>query len=176
MKETGHLWELAGLVKAAYRDFTLRNWQPEDRQAGATLIGNVLAEYGLGWEPEATDRDAIAVEECYHAVRGEFWVVERSGQVVGTGGYFPVQYGIQAVELRKMYLHPSARGQGLGRWLLAQLEAAIAARGFREIWLETATVLQEAIQLYERNGYQAPPAAASTPCTARCDRVYVKYL
>jgi putative acetyltransferase len=69
-----------------------------------------------------------------------------------------------------MYLLPAFRGKGLGRYLLQQLEAAIAVREFQEIWLETASVLTEAIELYEKSGYQ--PATGVE--TARCDRVYVK--
>jgi len=71
-----------------------------------------------------------------------------------------------------MYLLPEVRGKGLGRFLLEQLERAIAQRNYREIWLETASVLTEAIQLYEKAGYQAAEGVA----TARCDRVYRKLL
>jgi putative acetyltransferase len=67
---------------------------------------------------------------------------------------------------------PSVRRQGLGRFLLQQLETAIAARHYQQIWIETASVLTEAVNLYERNGY----IPASGVETARCDRVYVKQL
>lgn len=71
-----------------------------------------------------------------------------------------------------MYLLPQARGQGLGRHLLSLLESAIQQRGFTDIWLETASVLKEAVGLYEASGYEA----ASGVETARCDRVYRKHL
>ncbi|HEY9883346.1 MAG TPA: GNAT family N-acetyltransferase, partial [Thermosynechococcaceae cyanobacterium] len=76
------------------------------------------------------------------------------------------------VEIRKMYLLPAARGQGLGRFLLQTLEAAIATRHFEQIWIETASVLTEAVKLYETSGYQ--PATGVE--TERCDRVYLKVL
>ena len=158
-----------------YRQFLIRDWEPRDRQAAANLIGSVLAEYGLGWEPDATDRDVVDVEGCYHATGGEFWVVETGDRVVGTAAYYPIERGENAVELRKMYLLPEARSQGLGRYLLSVAEEAIAAKGFGEIWLETATVLKEACQLYERNGYH-PPKGNVGPDVQRCDRVYVKFL
>ncbi len=155
-----------------YKEFILRDWQLGDRQAAATLIEQVLAEYGLGWEPTGTDRDAVAVETYYQQAGGEFWVVEQAGIIVGTGGYYPVLRGDRAVEIRKMYLQPAVRGCGLGSFLLAQLEGAIAARGYRTIWIETASVLAAAVRLYENRGYQAA-AGGETP---RCDRLYVKYL
>ena len=155
-----------------YRDFLIRDWQPADRLTAAALIQSVLEDYGLVGEPDGADRDVLQVEAAYWATGGQFWVVERQGQLVGTGGYYPIDRGSNAVEIRKMYLLPEVRGQGLGRYLLTALEAAIANQGFAQIWIETASVLKEAIKLYESQGYQ-PSSGVET---ARCDRVYVKVL
>jgi putative acetyltransferase len=153
-----------------YQDFLIRAWQPTDRMAVAAVIGMVLAEYGLGWEPLGADRDVLEVEQFYQ--NGEFWVVEQAGQVVGTAAYCPTHRGVRAVELRKMYLLATVRGKGLGRHLLQQLEQAVAAQGFQQIWLETATILQSAIKLYENSGYTLTTGVE----TPRCDRVYCKSL
>ncbi|NJR65236.1 MAG: GNAT family N-acetyltransferase [Leptolyngbyaceae cyanobacterium CRU_2_3] len=155
-----------------YRDFLIRDWQPSDRLTAATLIHSVLEEYGLAGEPVGADRDVLQVEESYWATGGKFWVVERQGQIVGTGGYYPIERGNNAVEIRKMYLLPDVRGQGLGRYLLTALEEAIASQGFTQIWIETASVLKQAVKLYESQGYQPSTCVE----TARCDRVYVKLL
>jgi putative acetyltransferase len=155
-----------------YRGFLIRPWKKRDRTAAAEIIRSVLAEYGLGWEPEGADQDVLEVEGFYQATGGAFWVIEKQGHLVGTGGYYPVNRGQSAVEIRKMYLLPEVRGQGLGRYLLQELEQAIAARGFQVIWIETASVLVEAIKLYESSGYQAATGGE----TARCDLVYVKFL
>jgi putative acetyltransferase len=159
-------------MQAFYKDFLIRDWMVSDRTPAAALIRSVLAEYGLGWEPEGADRDVLQVETCYQAVGGEFWVVEQQGKLVGTGAYYPIQRGQKAVEIRKMYLLPETRGQGLGRFLLTTLEDTIAARNFEQIWVETASVLAEAVRLYESSDYQ--PAAGVE--TERCDRVYLKVL
>jgi len=159
-------------MKTSYRDFLIRSWIPSDREKAAAIIRDALAEYGLGWEPTGADRDVLEVEASYNAVGGEFWVIEQQGQLVGTAAYYPVERGEKAVEIRKMYLSPAARGKGLGKYLLQELEKAIANRGFQEIWIETASVLKEAVKLYESSGYQ--PATGVE--TLRCDRVYVKSL
>ena len=155
-----------------YQDFWIRDWQRGDRDAAAQVISTVLAEYGLSWQPTEADRDVVEVEQAYLQSGGEFWVVELQGNIVGTAAYYPITRGEQAVEIRKMYLLPQVRGQGLGRYLLQQLENAIAEKGFKEIWLETASVLSEAVVLYENNGYQP----ASGVETARCDLVFKKKL
>ncbi|WP_017298987.1 GNAT family N-acetyltransferase [Nodosilinea nodulosa] len=158
--------------RSTFGPYLVRNWQPRDRAAAFALIAQVLAEYDLTCEPTASDRDVLEIEACYWETGGEFWVVETSGELVGTAGYYPNGRGKGAVELRKMYLHPKARGQGLGRYLLNTMELAIQQRGFSEIWIETASVLKTAVSLYESSGYEA----ASGVETARCDRIYCKRL
>jgi len=162
-------------VKLTYREFSIRPWEARDRAAAAEVIRTVLAEYGLPWQPESADRDVIAVKTHYQQTGGEFWVVEGGDRaspdrIIGTGAYYPIARGDRAVEIRKMYLLPEARQRGLGRFLLQELERAAIAKGYTDIWIETATVLAEAVKLYERNGY-APATGVETP---RCDRVYVK--
>ena len=160
------------MVSLYFRDFLIRQWQPRDRDFAAEVIRSVLSEYGLGWEPDGADKDVLQVKENYLDNGGEFWVIEYQDNIVGTSAFYPIQRGENAVEIRKMYLLPKARGFGLGKYLLQQLEAAIACRGFTQIWIETATVLREAVKLYENNGYQ--PATGVE--TERCDLVYFKEL
>ncbi|MCC5898968.1 MAG: GNAT family N-acetyltransferase [Phormidium sp. GEM2.Bin31] len=160
------------MVEGQYLDFRIRPWQKGDRIPAGRLIASVLLEYGLGWEPTGADRDVVEVERFYLETGGGFWVVEQGETLVGTAGFYPVSRGDRAVELRKMYLVPSVRGCGLGSFLLQQLEAEIQQRGFQTIWVETATVLKEAVQFYKRHHYL--PATGVE--TARCDRIYSKTL
>ena len=173
----------------------VREWQPGDRLAAAQVIGDALQEFGLGWEPEGADADALNVE--LHYQQGVFWVVEQRNEIVATAAFHPIARGRNAVELRKMYLKPKARRQGLGRYLVKQLEHEIACRGFEQVWLETATALAGASEFYESLGYRLPQASdlgeaesegalSDKGCnrcepnslieTERCDRIYIKQL
>lgn len=160
-------------MEMTFKTFVIRDWQVGDRTAAADVVKTVLAEYNLGWEVNCggcSDQDAVEVEKYYWETGGEFWVIEQDGQIVGTGGYHPISRGENAVEIRKMYLLPVARRQGLGQHLLTQLEQAAAAKGFSEVWVETATALKEAVSLYEKNGYTPKHGVE----TERCDKVYRK--
>ena len=100
-----------------FKGVLVRHWCPRDREAAATIVRVCLEEYGLSFEREGADRDAVCVEECYSGI-GEFWVVmDDNGRMVGTAGYYEIE-GKGAVEIRKMYLLKEARGKGLGRKLL----------------------------------------------------------
>ncbi|WP_227517398.1 GNAT family N-acetyltransferase [Parathermosynechococcus lividus] len=148
----------------------VRHWQSDDRPAVIQLIQSVLTEFGLTWQPEGADRDVVHVEDYYQRRGGQFWVVEQAQEIVGTIAFYPIERGEAAVEIRKMYLHPRVRGQGLGTFLLHHIEQAILGAGYRTIWIETASVMTTAVHLYEKAGYQ-PTSGVETQ---RCDRVYVK--
>ena len=101
--------------------YSVRHWTPEDREGASQVVKECLEAYGLRFEPQGADMDAIEVEEFYlKDNRGEFWVVieDTSNKLLGTGGYYEVSDHPGAVEIRKMYLLPDARGKKLGRALL----------------------------------------------------------
>ncbi len=67
------------------------------------------------------------------------------GAIVVTPGYG---------EVKRMFVHPSARGQGVAQRLLGMLETEALARGCRQFMLETGPSQPEAIGLYQRLGYR----------------------
>jgi DNA-binding MarR family transcriptional regulator/GNAT superfamily N-acetyltransferase len=56
-------------------------------------------------------------------------------------------------EVKRMWVAPSARGLGVGRRLLRELEQYAAERGTRVLHLETNGSLAEAIAMYRSDGY-----------------------
>jgi DNA-binding MarR family transcriptional regulator len=66
-------------------------------------------------------------------------------------------------EIKRMWVSPSARGLGIGRRLLAELEARAASSGASLARLETNRALVEAIALYRSAGYREVPAFNAEP-------------
>jgi DNA-binding MarR family transcriptional regulator len=62
-------------------------------------------------------------------------------------------HGSRPAELKRMWVDGSARGLGVGRRLLAELERAATAAGAPAVRLETNAALTEAIALYRSAGY-----------------------
>lgn len=56
-------------------------------------------------------------------------------------------------EVKRMFVSPRGRGQGLGRRLLARLEAEARARGCALLTLETGPSQPEALALYAACGF-----------------------
>ena len=112
-------------VLFSHRGYSVRPWRCADRETAANVVKQCLEAYGLSFEPEGADLDALDVENHYQRDnRGEFWVVMEDGtnEVIGTAGYYEVEdkngEDSKCVEVRKMYLLPEARGKKLGRTIL----------------------------------------------------------
>jgi putative acetyltransferase len=144
-----------------------------DGPAVEQLVFSVLGEYGLAPEPEGVDRDLRDLEGFYLAHGGWFGVwVDEAGAIYGSAGLGRVDE--RTCELRKMYLHPTKRGQGQGRAMLERALAEAKRLGYQRVILETATVLKEAVQLYERYGFRKTEPEGH--CAKRCDLVMVREL
>ena len=135
-----------------------------DGAAVRALVLRILTEYGLSLDPHGTDADLDDIGAAYRG--GRFWVLDEGGEIVGSCALYPVGGG--AVQLRKMYLEPRLRGRGWGRRLLEQALAAARADGHRRVELETASVLKEAIRLYQQYGFARIDGCS--PDAQRCDQ------
>lgn len=114
------------------------------------LNGELSASYP---EPGAT-HFRLDAEEVADG-RGTFLVVYREGAPVGCGALRVLDAG--TAELKRMYLSPTERGIGLGRRLVAALEAEARAMGVRRLVLETGVRQVAALALYRATGFQPIP-------------------
>lgn len=57
------------------------------------------------------------------------------------------------VELQRIYVHPSAHGQGIGRLLASRIEQMALDQGFKNIWLGVWEENENALKAYEKWGY-----------------------
>ncbi|MBS1888641.1 MAG: alpha/beta fold hydrolase [Actinobacteria bacterium] len=86
---------------------------------------------------------------------GAILVAHRHGRPVGMGAVRGL--GGAIAEVKRMYVSPDARGEGVGGALLGRLEMLARERGCRSVRLDTADVLAEAIALYRARGYAEVP-------------------
>lgn len=94
------------------------------------------------------DLDALSRPDVLFAV-----IRDAAGTAVGCGAVVLCTDDGDYGELKRMYVRPAQRGQGLARRLLAFLEAAAQQRGCRVFRLETGIRQPEALGLYAKAGY-----------------------
>ena len=113
---------------------------PDLRDAFEVYIGRALTE----------EIDRIS---AYYSERdGDFWVAVKGDKVVGTFGL--ERASDDAMELRRMYVDPLTRRQGIARQMLQFAEDECRSRNVSRLQLSTAEIQQAALALYRNAGYR----------------------
>lgn len=88
----------------------------------------------------------------FAAPDGALLIVQEHGQSVAGGAFR--RYSADTAEFKRIWTHSNHRRRGLGRLVLAELEAAAAALGYAKVYLTTGPRQPEARELYLRTGYE----------------------
>jgi DNA-binding MarR family transcriptional regulator/GNAT superfamily N-acetyltransferase len=131
---------------------------PDARHCLRAYVEELSARFDDGFDPA---RSISAADHEMTPPAGLFLVAMLHGEPAGCGA-LKFHPGAPA-EIKRMWVAPAARGLGLGRRLLAELEAHAAAHGVRVLRLETNRTLTEAISLYRTAGYREVPAFNDEP-------------
>jgi DNA-binding MarR family transcriptional regulator/GNAT superfamily N-acetyltransferase len=108
-----------------------------------------LAErFERGFDPSQSLAPTL---DGFEPPQGTFLVMRLHGEPVGCGGFMPTP---EAAYIKRMWVARNARGLGLGRRLLHELESKARIIGYRLVRLETQKSLTEAQQLYRNAGYR----------------------
>jgi putative acetyltransferase len=125
------------------------NFESPDQPEVITLIAELDAYQDSLYPPESRhylDLTALAQPDVLFAVARD-----DARRPIGCGAVvlYP-EFG----ELKRMYVSPRGRGQGLGRKLLALLESKAIGSGCKLLMLETGPYQPEALALYASAGYE----------------------
>ena len=126
---------------------------PDARYCLAEYVAELNRRSTRGFDP------SVGATALPHEVRppaGQFFVAYLHGEAIGCGAV--KHHGDAPAEIKRMWIAPQARGLGLGRRLLENLEACALAGGARVAHIETSAVLAEALALYRSAGWiEVPP-------------------
>jgi GNAT superfamily N-acetyltransferase len=110
------------------------------------------------------DADLAVRDGAEHLFYAQFNKIDRLNHVVvayendvpiGCGAL--KEYEPNTMEVKRMYVAPASRGQGIATAVLTALENWAAELSYRKCVLETGKKQPEAIALYRRQGYQIVP-------------------
>jgi DNA-binding MarR family transcriptional regulator/GNAT superfamily N-acetyltransferase len=129
----------------------VRECDPRDADARfclQTYYSELAVRFRGGYDPA---RSPIADAEMTPPA-GLLLVASLHGEPVGCGAliFYPDNVGL----VKRMWVARAVRGLGLGRRMLAELEARGRANGVRLMRLETKDELTEAVQMYRSSGYR----------------------
>lgn len=107
----------------------------------------------FGWDP---DTSLPLEDDDLRPPRGLMLLATREDEPLGCGGL--KLHGEEPAEIKRVWVSEAARGLGLGRRLMADLEDHARALGATAVCLDSNAALVEAIALYRRLGYVEVPA------------------
>jgi DNA-binding MarR family transcriptional regulator/GNAT superfamily N-acetyltransferase len=122
--------------------------RPEAQACLTEYVAELGRRFDAGFDP------ARSISAELHELRppaGLFLVATLHSEPVGCGAL--KLHGTEPAELKRMWVADRARGLGIGRRLLEELERRAAEAGARVVRLETNRTLREAIGLYRSAGY-----------------------
>jgi len=144
----------AGLVDIQIED----PGSADARRCIEAYFATLHERFDTGFDPAVSIR---ADEADLTLPAGLLLVARLHGRPLGCGAL--KLHGRRPAEIKRMWVSADARGLGLGRRLLAELERQGWARGARQTRLETNRTLLEAISLYRSSGYVEVPAFNDEP-------------
>jgi GNAT superfamily N-acetyltransferase len=115
------------------------------------LMQQLLREYqdwlGVDLCFQSFEDELEALPVKYAQPTGDMLIARVNGKVAGCISWYPVEQ--QIAEIKRLYVRPAFRGQGIGRKLFVHAIDKIRDYGYRAVRLDSLERLSEAKKLYE---------------------------
>ena len=93
-------------------------------------------------------------QRYYFGERIGVWLASLENNVVGCIALRELPEMQRSGEIKRMYVQPAHRGQGIAKELLDAVEQFAAKAGYEWLYLDSAPGMDTAVRFYERNGFQ----------------------
>jgi putative acetyltransferase len=132
-----------------------------DTQAVRKLFEEYAASLAIDLSFQSFESELASLPGDYPPPRGALFLSRADGSAVGCIGLRPFSESVGV--LKRLYVVPVFRGQGLARSLVSAAIAAAKRIGYRSIVLDTLVSMQPAIALYQSFGFERTDAYYANP-------------
>jgi putative acetyltransferase len=133
------------MIAIRYPDF------PNDTDLVLTIWRDFIADAPVNLDYQNNEAEFASMPGKYARPKGCILLAEADGRVLGSVAFRKVNENI--CEMKRLFVHPQARGSGLGRRLVGQLVEEARASGYLEMRLDVMEKYTAARKLYQDFGF-----------------------
>lgn len=124
---------------------------PQHRDAVESLLADYARSLSVDLAFQDFANELAELPGAYARPAGRLLVAWRADEAMGCVALRP--HGTRDCELKRLYVRPAARGEGLGERLVRHVIGEARAIGYRRLCLDTLPEMAHAQRLYERLGF-----------------------
>lgn len=143
---------------------TLRTLSADDTHAIGHVrqfFRNYAAWLGVDLSYQNFDQEMTSLPGAYMEPAGRLFFAEVDGKPAGCVGVRPFSEGV--CEMKRLYVAPEQRGQGVGKALALAAIKVAKELGYKRLLIDTLPSMRMAVKLYRELGFTESPAYYPTP-------------
>ena len=143
----------------------------KEYQGAVQALVDDIQKNEFGRQSKSGRPDLQRIEKVYQTERGNFWIANENGELVGTLALKDM--GLDRGELWRFYVKKDMRSKGVGGKLFSTLMDFARDRGYRELFLATHQNQEAANKFYLKHGFKRIEAMPDDfPATANEEIFY----
>lgn len=134
---------------------------PEDLEPVVAIFREYVASPSVSLDFQDYEPEFASLPGKYAAPDGRLFLLWKGGAVVGCAALRKVAGSI--CEMKRVYIRPAARGEGLGRRLIESILVEAREAGYSRICLDVLPEFFAAQGIYESLGFRPAPPITFNP-------------
>jgi GNAT superfamily N-acetyltransferase len=130
----------------------IRAQTADDMEAVRTLFREYQRLLGVDLCFQGFEEELATLPGRYAPPKGRLLLAREGEPTAGCVALRPLDRGV--CEMKRLFVRPDYRGQGLGRLLASRVVSEATALGYAVMRLDTLDTLEHAMQIYETLGFQ----------------------
>ncbi len=134
---------------------------PPQTELVKLLLGEYAGSLAIDLSFQNFETELATLPGPYSTPAGGVWIAFDGDEPAGCIALRPLMG--RTCEMKRLYVRPNHRGNGVGRKLAEHVLREAAAKGYRRICLDTLASMKAAIQLYRSLGFKEVEAYCANP-------------
>lgn len=134
---------------------------PEDREVVVSIFREYVSSPSVSLEYQDYESEFATLPGKYAPPAGCLILAWQNGQVTGCAALRPVDERV--AEMKRVYVRPGHRGEGIGRQLVQHLLSSARQYGYERVCLDVLGEFTAAQSLYRTLGFRPAPAVSFNP-------------